>query len=145
MQLVGEWFPSDDGVYRPTILADVVLADRTAYDVRFVVDTAADCSVLSADLLPGLPPLAAPPKDLALAGVGGRAPFGMLKSALEFQRPGLAPVTVRGEFAVFTEAGALDTRVLGRDVLDHFEVIVSRRRNEVVLLAGAHRYAVHGV
>jgi hypothetical protein len=32
--------------------------------------------------------------------------------------------------------------ILGRDVLDNFDVIVSRRRDEVLLLAPNHRYEV---
>jgi hypothetical protein len=32
--------------------------------------------------------------------------------------------------------------ILGRDVLDHFDRIVSRRQNEVLLLATNHKYRV---
>jgi hypothetical protein len=32
--------------------------------------------------------------------------------------------------------------ILGRDVLDHFDLIESRRRNEVLLLAQNHQYRV---
>jgi hypothetical protein len=32
--------------------------------------------------------------------------------------------------------------ILGRDVLDNFDVILSRRRNEVLLLAPNHHYEV---
>ena len=38
--------------------------------------------------------------------------------------------------------GPLDLSVLGRDVLDNFDLIVSRRRDEVLLLAPAHSYRV---
>jgi hypothetical protein len=37
---------------------------------------------------------------------------------------------------------ATDLSVLGRDVLDHFDVLLSRRRNEVVFLAQRHHYRV---
>jgi hypothetical protein len=30
--------------------------------------------------------------------------------------------------------------ILGRDILDHFDVIVSRRRDQVLLVAGNHHY-----
>ncbi len=35
---------------------------------------------------------------------------------------------------------AADMSILGRDVLDHFDLLLSRRRNEVLLLATNHRY-----
>ena len=44
--------------------------------------------------------------------------------------------------AAFTDPAAADLSILGRDVLDHFDVIVSRRRNEVLLLATNHRYQI---
>ena len=39
---------------------------------------------------------------------------------------------------------ATDLSILGRDVLNHFDVILSRRNNEVLLLAPNHRYRVEG-
>ena len=32
--------------------------------------------------------------------------------------------------------------ILGREILDHFDVILSRRRNEVLLLTKEHSYRV---
>ena len=32
--------------------------------------------------------------------------------------------------------------ILGRDVLDNFDVILSRRRDEIVFMAANHRYDV---
>jgi hypothetical protein len=49
---------------------------------------------------------------------------------------------VRGELASFTDSTATDLSILGRDVLDNFDMIISRRRNEVWLLAPRHQYRV---
>ena len=38
-----------------------------------------------------------------------------------------------------------DLSILGRDVLNHFDLILSRRRNEVLLLAPNHHYRVDQV
>jgi hypothetical protein len=38
----------------------------------------------------------------------------------------------------------MDYSILGRDVLDHFDVILSRPRSEVLLLSGNHQYQVIG-
>jgi hypothetical protein len=35
-----------------------------------------------------------------------------------------------------------DVSLLGRDILDLFEVIVSRKRNELLLLAPIHQYTI---
>lgn len=37
---------------------------------------------------------------------------------------------------------AIDLSILGRDVLNNFDVIISRPRNEVLLLAPRHTYQV---
>jgi hypothetical protein len=53
-----------------------------------------------------------------------------------------SPARIQGEFAAFTDPAAADMSILGRAVLDHFDLIVSRRRNEVVLLATNHGYQI---
>jgi len=63
---------------------------------------------------------------------------------LAFPRPGAVPITINGQFAVFTEPGAIDMCVLGRDVMGHFDLIVSWRHDAVQLLGGHHRFAVAG-
>jgi hypothetical protein len=40
------------------------------------------------------------------------------------------------------DPAASDLCVLGRDVTDNFDLILSRRRDEVLLLAPAHYYQV---
>ena len=59
----------------------------------------------------------------------------------EIREP-LAAKELRGEFAGFTDPTATDLSILGRDVLDHFDVLISRRRNEILLLAPRHRYRI---
>jgi len=54
-------------------------------------------------------------------------------------------VRMHGEFAAFTDPSATDLSILGRDVRNHFDVILSRRRNEVLLLAPNHQYRVEQV
>lgn len=142
MQLRGEWYECDDHVLRPTIRAEVHWADGVAYDVRFLVDTAADCTALSAELVPGLPAAQPPPPHLTLSGIGGRAAFGVVSCTLAFPRPGAVPITIRGQLAVFAEPGAIDMCVLGRDVMSYFDLIVSWRHDTVLLVGGNDRFAV---
>jgi hypothetical protein len=35
--------------------------------------------------------------------------------------------------------------ILGRDVLNHFDLILSRRRNEVLLVAPNHQYRIEQI
>ena len=65
-----------------------------------------------------------------------------MTTVMEFIRDDGGPVRVRGEFAGFTDPTATDLSVLGRDVLDNFDLIISRRRNEILLLAPRHQYRI---
>ena len=66
----------------------------------------------------------------------------MVKTVVELTRDDGGEVHMRGEFAAFTDSSATDLSILGRDILNHFDVILSRRRNEVLLLASNHQYHV---
>jgi hypothetical protein len=77
-----------------------------------------------------------------LQGIGGASPHVLVTTVLELTRDDGGPARVRGEFAAFTDPAATDLSILGRDVLDNFDVITSRRRNQVLLLAGNHQYQV---
>jgi hypothetical protein len=113
------------------------------YLERFLVDLGADRTVFSAGLLSDLQVLGNHhPPGLTLKGIGGSAPFVLLTSFIEFTRDDGGPARVRGEFAVFTDPRSATMSVLGRDVLNNFDVIASRPRNEVLLLAPNHYYQV---
>ena len=143
MVIAGEWIRHDDGVTRPFIEVKVAGADGTAFCERFLVDTAADRTVFSTALLHRLQVLgnhASP--GVSLKGIGGSSPYLVVTTVLEFTRDDGGSFKGRGEFAAFTDPAATDLSILGRDVLDNFDVITSRRRNAVLLLAGNHQYQV---
>jgi hypothetical protein len=143
MVIVGEWLVCDDGIVRPMVRVQVQGADGLPCNESFLVDTAADRTALSAPLLRKLQVRGkhAPP-DVSLKGIGGASPYVLVSVVLELKRETGSPARVRGEFAAFTDPTATDLSILGRDVLDNFDVITSRRRNAVLLLAGNHRYQV---
>lgn len=143
MVIVGEWLGLDDGITRPIVSVKVTGADGRPRTERFLVDTAADRTALRAAMLGtlGLLGNSAPP-GISLQGIGGTSPYVQVTTVLEFTRDDGVPARVRGEFAAFTDPTATDVSILGRDVLDNFDVITSRRRNAVLLLAGNHRYQV---
>jgi len=125
------------------ILVKVPKSDGTPCSEHFLVDTAADRTAFSAELLNDLQlPANLSPSGIALQGIGGASPHVVIRTALEFTRDDGGPARVRGEFAAFTDPKASDMSILGRDVLYNFNVITSRRCNALLLLAGNHRYRI---
>jgi hypothetical protein len=143
MLIAGEWQVGDDGVSRPIVRAHVFRADGRPVTDDFLIDSGADRTVFSATLLARLqlPARSAQP-GLALSGIGGERAFVVVTTMMEFPRADGGPVRVRGEFAGFTDPLATDLSILGRDVLDHFDLLISRRHNEILLLAPRHRYRI---
>ena len=143
MRIVGEWQLFDDDITRPIVRAKVLGRDGTQTGEDFLIDTGADRTVFSASLLArlGLPAKNTQP-DFALSGIGGASEFVLVTTVVEFVRDDGGAARVRGEFAGFTDPAATDLSVLGRDVLDNFDLIISRRYNEVVLIAPKHRYRI---
>lgn len=142
MLVAGYWETDDDGCVRPMIDARVAGRDKDLVADDFLVDTGADRTVFSAALLARLDLATTPSTESELSGIGGTKECVFVSTALEFSRDDGGPIRVRGEFAAFTDPEATDFSILGRDVLDNFDLIVSRGRNEVLLLALPHQYRV---
>jgi hypothetical protein len=83
-----------------------------------------------------------PQPDLQLHGISGSAAFVLVEGVIELSRDDGVPARVRGVFAAFTDPLATDVSILGRDVLNHFDIIMSRRNNEILLLSQKHRYQI---
>ncbi|MGH2587027.1 MAG: retropepsin-like aspartic protease [Dehalococcoidia bacterium] len=146
MRIVGEWFECDDGITRPVVRVHVLGVTGSAQSDRFLIDSGADRTSFSAAFLHELQlPVRDPPPGLALEGIGGTTSFALVRSTIEFVRDDGGAARVRGEFAAFTDPEAVDLSILGRDVLDNFDLNLSRRRNEVLLLASNHHYQVSRV
>lgn len=143
MRIVGEWSLFTDGVTRPVITAEMTNAAGENVSVRFLVDSGADCSAINAATLGdlGLPQQESPP-DVRIRGITGDAGYVTIRSAIEFRRDDGGAAKVRGGFLGLTDPSASDLCVLGRDVTDNFDLILSRRRDEVLLLAPRHQYQV---
>jgi hypothetical protein len=143
MRIVGKWYRCDDGIIRPIVETNVLSATGQLVYERFLVDTGSDCTVLSADLLQQLHLTGrAPHAGLSLKGISGAGNYVVVATVMEFLQADGGPARVRGDMAAFTDPTATDLSILGRDVLDHFDVLISRRRDEVLLLAGDHNYHV---
>lgn len=142
MRINGFWFAGDDGVSRPVVLLRTPDVHGSKIKDRFLIDTGADRTVLSGEFLGRLGIAGAIPVDTVLEGVGGIQGHVLVSIALEARREDGEYAVISGEFAAFTDLSATDMSILGRDVLNHFDVIVSRPRGEVVLLTAPHAYHV---
>jgi hypothetical protein len=143
MLIRGEWWPCDDGASRPTVRAWIVDADGRSYRERFLVDSGSDRTVFRSLVLRRLRLTAITSEPgLTLVGIGGVSNYKSVIAALEFLRNDGETARVRGRYSVFTNPAATEMSILGRDVLDNFDVIISRPRDEVLLLAPNHRYQV---
>jgi hypothetical protein len=144
MRIVGEWRRFSDWVTRPIVEAEMLSAAGNVVTVRFLIDSGADCTALNAATLVKLAlPHQRPQSDTHIRGVAGEADYITIRSAIEFKLDDGGAAKVRGEFVGLTDPDASDLCVLGRDVTDNFDVILSRRRNDALLLAPTHQYQVN--
>ena len=143
MRIEGEWILFSDGVTRPLIKAQLLDRFGSGLDVRFLVDCGADRTVLTAPVIDRLQlPQQPSPPDTVIKGISGQTVYVTVHTVLLLTRDDGGGAKVRGEFLGLTDPEASDLSVLGRDVTDNFDLILSRRRNEVLLLAPTHQYQV---
>jgi hypothetical protein len=116
-------------------------ADGSWLDVKFLVDTGADRTTFTADVVKqlGLEPQAS---SEVLGGLGGVVATVRLRTRLGLRREDGVMVSFHGLYAGMLSEDLLDMSVLGRDITDHFALIVDRPGDTVCLLGQAHRYAI---
>jgi hypothetical protein len=139
VRIKGDWVVGSDGVSRPMV--EVLLAGASVLSRRFLVDTGADVTVIRRVTLDALG-VALPTTAVAASGIGGDASLVSLSTYLVLQVEGGGTARVNGPFTASLDPVAFEFDLLGRDVLNNFEVLVSRRRGEVLLLAPPHEYQV---
>ena len=141
MRINGEWRQCDDGIVRPIIRGEILGGDGSWQPAEFLVDTGADCTVISAATLVAfnLPTVGTPGR---LGGLGGAAESVLIETQIRLERDTGEPVVFNGQFAAVIELEALDMCVLGRDITGLFAVIVDEPASVVCLVRERHRYAI---
>ena len=143
MVISGWWQESDDGITRPMVTVNIIAADGSKVEQLFLIDSGADCTVFTLDLFSHLNfPASSNGQTTALHGVVGATSGVIVSTSLMLQTTEGVNVSIKGNFTALTDPTAIDTSILGRDVLANFNVILSRRRNEVLLVAGNHNYSI---
>ncbi len=141
MRIDGEWLECDDGFVRPVIRGQVLNAHGNWEPVLLLVDTGADCTVLSAAILDVLGFEAGTTRE-RIGGIGGVTQSVEVATKIRLPRENGGVVVFRGRFAAFTQVEALEISVLGRDIMQMFAVIVDRPGSVVALVGQQHRYSI---
>jgi predicted aspartyl protease len=141
MRFDGEWLDCDDGITRPVIRAEILTASGNWRAIELLVDTGADRTVISANVLEMLKLETTAPLD-RIAGVGGLVDSVNVNTQISLTRDDGRKAVFRGNYAACIDHESLDMSVLGRDILDMFAVIVDRRGVVVAIVGGQHRYTI---
>lgn len=144
MRIDGCWYPCDNDIARPIVHAEVLTGDGDWLKVLFLVDTGADVTAFSADVLEllGLPIHECPDR---LGGVGGIVDSVALSAIIRMTCDNGGKALFRGEFSAFLSSDAVDMSVVGRDILDHFALIADRQASVLALIRDRHRYQIASV
>jgi hypothetical protein len=145
MVITGEWVRDDDSVLLPYVWAHVEATDGNRIHERFLVDSGADCSQISIGLIARLGFHETDRGERhTLLGIGGKGEVSVVDVKLLLETADGRAITINGPYLAASTSNELDVSILGREVLANFDFILSRRRNEVLLLGGNHGYAVLG-
>lgn len=141
MRFNGEWLHCDDGIVRPVIRAEILTGDDSWRAFELLVDTGADRTVFSANVLQSLNAETAGPDD-RIGGIGGLVDSVTVNTQIRLSRDDGEKALFRGEYAACTDHEALDMSVLGRDILEMFALIMDRRADVVAMIGGQHHYMI---
>ena len=141
MLIRGVWHPCDDGILRPVILAEILANDSSWIKVPLLLDTGADRTVLSADILEALH---LPPVQIGayIGGVGGTVSSEIVESQIRLTHEENGKVLLRGQYVGVRDKDALDMSVLGRDITNLFTAIVDWPQRSIYLLGQLHSYTI---
>lgn len=141
MRFNGEWIQCDDGIVRPVIRAEILTGEGRWRAFELLVDTGADRTVISANVLETLSMESTAPKD-RIGGVGGLVDSVSVTTHIRLSQDDGQKAVFRGEYSACTDHEALDMSVIGRDILEMFALIVDRRADVVAIIGGQHIYTI---
>jgi len=142
MRINGFWSVGTGKVSRPFITAYAFDTDGKKRDITFMVDSGADETVLDFDNYVKLGLSSLPSIETKLEGIGGTAAGVTVRVKLRFTKDDGVPIDVNIDLTACTEPTSLGMNLLGRDVLEHFSLIIDKPGDTVCLLHGLHRYVI---
>jgi predicted aspartyl protease len=141
MLVRGVWHQCDDGIIRPVIQAEIAAHDNSWWKAPFLLDTGADRTVLSADVVAALR-LEPIERDNRIGGLGGVMSSITLETQIRLTHDEIGKVLLRGQYVGVTSKDILDMSILGRDITNLFVVLVDWSQKTVCLLAQPHSYTI---
>ena len=141
MRIDGEWYLCDDGVVRPVIRGEILCAEGSWVKAPFLVDTGADRTVFSADIMNALMLQAIETPD-RLAGAGGGVDSIVIETEIRYTHDDDGKATFKGQFAACLNLESLDMSVLGRDILNLFALVVDCQGETICLVGQNHFYTI---
>lgn len=141
MLVAGVWHQCDDGIIRPVLQAEILAHDNSWWKAPFLLDTGADRTVLSADVLTALR-LPFIKTDNRIGGVGGVASAVTIETQIRLSHNENGKVLLRGQYVGVSNKETLDISVLGRDITNLFAVLVDWPQKTICLLSQRHHYTI---
>jgi hypothetical protein len=125
------------------IFAEVETAAGAWVGCDFLIDTGADVTVISPDVLQkfGRPTALAARQ---LGGIGGSVPTLEVWTTIRFRAPDGSVANIGGMRSAFGAPGTIPDCVLGLDILSAFALIADRPNDVVGLLRAPHSYTING-
>jgi hypothetical protein len=140
MLVVGEWRETPTTIPRPYLRAHLEAHDGAWVECLFLIDTGADCTVISADVVRQLGRPTAPAAR-QLGGIGGAVETLEVWTTLRLTGADGSRATIAGTYATATDS-AVGESILGYDILHLFALIVDRAADTACLLRSPHRYTI---
>jgi len=128
-------------VIRPVVEGEILAADGTAIVTMFLIDTGADRTIISKDILDQLGHRLLSP-SYHVEGLGGRVASVEVAIDIRLPRETGELISIHGHWSAVTDVGALDMSVLGPDISGLFALIVDRPNNVVCLVGQNHSYNI---
>jgi hypothetical protein len=143
MRIEGRWLLCSDGIERPVIDVHLVLPTRQVAALPMLLDTGADFTILAYAAGQSLATYLQPtPASTTAQGIGGQFPTQMLNVGLLFTGTDGRQVMLNGPIPTLAAPANPDLSVLGRDVLDRFELVYSRTRSSITLLTPPDSFTI---
>lgn len=140
MLIAGEWRETPTTIPRPYLRAHLEAHDGAWVECLFLIDSGADCTVISADVVHQLGrPTAPAPRQLG--GIGGVVETREVWTTLRLTAADGSRATIGGAYATAADA-AVGESILGYDVTRLFALIVDQPSGTVCLLRPPHRYTI---
>lgn len=134
MRIDGRWMVCSDGFERPIVPTHLLLPDGQTMPVPMLLDTGADFTFLTYTILQSLNDYVHAEQPPAASGVGGDMPIALVNVDLMLQTNTGKMLKFRGPIQAFASPTSFEISVMGRDVLDRFEIVYARSRNLIALI-----------